>query len=384
VIKTPAAQLGLALAVISAVLVVNIPGKPAAKYAARQVQGTPGDDGLTADGNERSPYGRQADHNRSERAELKWGYPDRTVGSLVNPTDESTKETKGRPVASFVLLVSLDGLRADAVYPHTSLLQRISKEGGTARLALTIPESVTLPAHASMVSGVGVKKHGLGYGACRRKSPHMGFATIFRAAHGAGLFTAMFIGKRKLQVLDDSGSMDHVEYAGMFCEPIVRRAAPYVLSAPSGLIFVHLPDLDSAGHRYGWMSEQYLRSARRAERCLNRLVDALQERSDFSRSLLIVTADHGGHGHVHGTQRREDRLIPWMVWGGSAARQTEITRPVSVTDTAATILYALGLDQPSGIEGKAALELLTPAALPDPAMAFRAPTQDGLWLAADH
>ena len=30
---------------------------------------------------------------------------------------------------------------------------------------------------------------------------------------------------------------------------------------------------------------------------------------------VIVTADHGGHGRDHGTERPEDVLIPWIAWG---------------------------------------------------------------------
>jgi hypothetical protein len=47
------------------------------------------------------------------------------------------------------------------------------------------------------------------------------------------------------------------------------------------------------------------------------------------------------------------------------------------TRTGDHFIYALGLDQPSGIEGNAALELLTPAAAIDRSLAIRPPSQSG-------
>lgn len=283
------------------------------------------------------------------------------VGALVSPQEsDGVPEVHRKSLATFVLLVSVDGLRADAVYPRTSILGRIATEGSRARNAWTIPESVTLPAHASMISGVGVKKHGVGYNFFRLGWTRPGFPTIFDAARAAGLSTAMFIGKQKLQLLDEAGSVDRIEYGKSPCFHITKLAVPYLRTAPPGIAFVHLPDLDSAGHRYGWLSPKYLTAMYRIEGCVRQLVEAVERRVNLSRFLLIVTADHGGHDTVHGTLSREDRLIPWIVWGGAAVHGAELQRPVRITDTAATILYALGLDQTPGIEGKPVFELLAP------------------------
>lgn len=283
------------------------------------------------------------------------------AGALVSPYEASAvPEVKRDSLATFVLLVSVDGLRADAVYPRTSILGRIATEGSRARNAWTIPESVTLPAHASMISGVGVKKHGVGFNFFRLGWTRPGFPTIFDAVHAAGLSTAMFIGKQKLQLLDEVGSVDRIEYGKSPCFHITKLAVPYIRTAPPGVAFVHLPDLDSAGHRYGWLSPKYLAAMYRIEGCVRQLVEAVERRGDLSRFLLIVTSDHGGHDTVHGTLSREDRHIPWIVWGGAAVHGAELQRPVSITDTAATILYALGLDQTPEIEGKPVFELLAP------------------------
>ena len=39
-----------------------------------------------------------------------------------------------------------------------------------------------------------------------------------------------------------------------------------------------------------------------------------------------------------------DATIPWIAWGANIKPQHTISQPVSIMDTAATIMYALGLE----------------------------------------
>src|SRR5207249_999051 len=57
---------------------------------------------------------------------------------------------------------------------------------------------------------------------------------------------------------------------------------------------------------------------------------------------FLITADHGGHDLTHGTNSPEDMTIPWIAAGPGIKRGYEIKRPVSLIDTAATVLRAVG------------------------------------------
>jgi arylsulfatase A-like enzyme len=174
---------------------------------------------------------------------------------------------------------------------------------------------------------------------------------MFSVAHEAGLPTAMFVGKAKLKHILGHPTDAAFTMAGMLCDKLLRQALPYLQQAKRGVLFLHFADTDSAGHRMGWMTDEYMEAARSADRCLGRVMDAIEGSTHRERTLLLVTADHGGHGRSHGTRLDTDQRIPWFAWG-AGVRRGRIARHVHTIDTAATVLSALGLKLPAGMQGQ--------------------------------
>ena len=77
------------------------------------------------------------------------------------------------------------------------------------------------------------------------------------------------------------------------------------------------------------------------------LLDILHE-----DSLVVVTADHGGHGRTHGTDSPEDMLIPLILRGSGFPAGSSFPGPVSILDIAPTICNWLGIDPPREWAGK--------------------------------
>src|SRR5690606_22925287 len=73
-----------------------------------------------------------------------------------------------------------------------------------------------------------------------------------------------------------------------------------------GVLFVHFPLVDGMGEVYGWLSSQQVSVARRADEALELILAALDERGLRGETLIIVTADHGGHDTTHGSTMPED------------------------------------------------------------------------------
>ena len=278
--------------------------------------------------------------------------PDPLAGVAIH-SDAATR------AADLVVIVSIDGLRADAAY-DLPVVRRLQREGAWASHAQTIRRSTTLPSHASMLTGVDVDVHGINFNGLKRSRGYVQFPTIFRVARAAGLHTEMFIGKNKLEHLVEPDGVERVVLAGRTCNGIVARADASLRHLDNGLLFLHFSDPDQAGHERGWMSAHYLAAAMRADECLDNVVRALEARTNGTRRvLLVVTADHGGHARSHGTLLDVDRHIPWVAWGGAAPRNQEITRDLSTMDTAATALTALGLPQTRGMEGRPVHEAIS-------------------------
>src|SRR5437763_1437554 len=70
--------------------------------------------------------------------------------------------TQNKSVGVRVVLISLDGLRPDAVTPtNMPTVARLAKEGAATANAQTVLPSLTLPAHTSMLTGLVPDRHGI-------------------------------------------------------------------------------------------------------------------------------------------------------------------------------------------------------------------------------
>merc|ERR1719220_3214552 len=88
---------------------------------------------------------------------------------------------------------------------------------------------------------------------------------------------------------------------------------------PPHLMFVHLDDVDHAGHACCWGSEGYYASMHGADRNVGTLLDALDEAGLADRTMVIVLADHGGVGNNHGGFSQAELLVP-LIARGSGVR----------------------------------------------------------------
>ena len=74
-------------------------------------------------------------------------------------------------------------------------------------------------------------------------------------------------------------------------------------------------------------------------------------------TMIIITADHGGHEKTHGTDKFSDMTIPWVAWGTRVRKNHELETPVRIDDTAATAAFFLKLKVPKNWDGKVITEV---------------------------
>ena len=256
-----------------------------------------------------------------------------------------------------VIIISEDGMRPDALTAelaptHVALM----RESTVASQARTVAQSDTLPSHASMLSGFPPDRHGLHWNSFKPDRGFIHVPTVFSIAHRAGLSTAMIVGKPKLRHIAPDGTVGHFERPSYLCGGVSRRAAAYFLAKRPQLLFIHFSDPDEYGHSHGWMSDAYRRAVVNSDRCLATVLAALDASGVADRTLVIVTADHGGHGHQHSRHHNDlERQIPWIARGPGVAENQLLDTPVSTMDTAATVLAALRLSPAPGSHGVSVL-----------------------------
>jgi predicted AlkP superfamily pyrophosphatase or phosphodiesterase len=262
----------------------------------------------------------------------------------------STTTATPAPQARRVLILSIDGLRPDAISlaPMPNLMNLMQSSAWTLT-AQTVRPSVTLVSHASMLGGYCPSIHGVDW---NDYIPELGYAIgtdLFDIAHAAGLQTVMYVGKEKLRQVTEPESTDRFVYINDRDSVIIDRL---IEDFPQdfGVLFVHFPLVDGMGHVYGWLSPQQMSVAFRADEALGRLLAELDARNLRSETLIMISADHGGHDTTHGTSMPEDMTIPWIA-SGPGIQPKELTTTVHTMDTAATAAFALGLDYPDDWNG---------------------------------
>jgi arylsulfatase A-like enzyme len=192
-----------------------------------------------------------------------------------------------------------------------------------------------------------VKAHGLTWNNWRPRKGYIKATTIFETAGQAGMKTAMFVGKNKLRHIAAPGTVGVFDRPGYYCKKVADEAAEYLVREKPLLTFVHFSDPDEAGHSAGWGSDKYRHSIAHSDHCLGTVVEALEKAGMLDDTLIIVSADHGGHNHVHSGAMAIDREIPWIAHGPGVRDGYRIQGAISTVDTAATALYALGLRPPA-------------------------------------
>jgi predicted AlkP superfamily pyrophosphatase or phosphodiesterase len=265
-----------------------------------------------------------------------------------------------------VIVVVLDGLRPDAIttYALPNVL-RLARNGAATFDATTVAPSVTAVAMASLLTGADPSRHGLRDDRFRLPRPSGPLHPMPRHLANHALPTSGFMARVPWMMrpvasrIAGALGFDTVRFRGAGAAGVLAAAKRQILAQRSGLIFLHWPDADAAGHAHGWMSPQYADAARALDAALGqlmRIVDAAGE-----GTMLVALADHGGGGaqlRHHNSDHPLDRTIP-VIFGGAAVRPATLGAGVRLVDIPPTVLSVLGVPTPESYCGVSLTRLRT-------------------------
>ena len=257
-----------------------------------------------------------------------------------------------------VVVVVLDGLRADAI--DTFALATLTRLRGAAAhcTATTVEPSVTWAVMTTLMTGVSPTIHGVVSDSIHLPRPLIELSPLPALLGSAGLPTTAILAsiprifRGVASAIGRRLGIGHLRFVGSGADDILESARDRLASQRRGLIFLHWPDADRAGHDHGWMSPQYRRAARTLDNALGSLLYELDLDSDPD-TLLIALADHGGGGvdpRDHESDHPHDRIVPLFV-AGARAIHSDIGTGTSLLDVPATILWALGIERPVTYQG---------------------------------
>lgn len=254
-----------------------------------------------------------------------------------------------------VLLVSVDGMRPDSLeQAGHPFIEEMKARGAHTLNGQTVMPSVTLPCHMSMFHSVPPERHGIVDNIFTPQvRPVAGLCEQLRANRKSCGF---FHNWSELQDLARPGSLAYScfisGYTYSFQEAnrrLTANAIEYILEDSPDFNFLYLGLVDEIGHKYGWMSPEYIQSVYDSWACIERVAKAIPE-----EYTLIVTSDHGGHGRGHGTNLPEDMTIPLFI-AGKTIQPGTLIREASILDIAPTVAALLGVESNPDWEGKSLL-----------------------------
>lgn len=218
-----------------------------------------------------------------------------------------------KPVASRVLVVSIDALHPDALSPVRSpnIAALMEKGVYTLKGRSTMPP-LTLVSHAAMIRGIGPDHGGRTDNDWKPGEKTVSGPTIFTDAKSRGYTTGLFYAKPKLGYLVSEDTDRHQ----LDQEFTVDRALSFIQKTAKGFCFVHVSGLDRVGPAEGWLSPGYMEALFYIDQCLGPLFDQVASRPGY---LIVVTSDHAGHGRIHGSSHPDDAKLPLVMASDTAA-----------------------------------------------------------------
>jgi arylsulfatase A-like enzyme len=287
-----------------------------------------------------------------------------------------------------VLLITLDTVRADRLGTYgyagaqTPNLDALAARGVRFDDAVA-PSPITGPSHAAMFTGFYPGRLGVRDNATTPLPEDA--VTLAALAHERGMATGGFIGAF---ILDrpygfangfehfgsgfervESGREANAERRG---DLVVDDALAWLGSLPAERPFfawVHLYDAHAdyaAPEPFGsrFRDNPYDGEVAFVDAQVGRLLEALRARNALDDTLVVAIADHGealgDHGEdEHGVFLYDEVIrIPWIVAGPGARRGHVVTEQVRAIDLMPTVLDALGMEVPAGLDGESLVALL--------------------------
>ncbi len=274
-----------------------------------------------------------------------------------------------------LLLVTVDTLRADALGAYgqrpsvTPTMDELARAG--VRFADAHAHAVmTLPAHASLLTGLYPHQHGVRDNAGFRLPQTLEtLATRLRAAgYRTGAFVSAFpldsrFGlARGFDVYDDdlpdarASAFLEAERPGR--ETVARALRFKAAGAGPTFVWVHVYEPHFPyGDGDGATRNAYLRDVAAADACLRPLLEPLLAEGRAGRTLVALTSDHGEslgeHGEsTHGLLAYEATLRVPLILHAPRLDARVVTTPARHVDLVPTLLDALGLAVPSDFAGR--------------------------------
>lgn len=301
-----------------------------------------------------------------------------SLGGILPLTTASAAQTE------HIVLIVLEGIKSSTIQsgaaPH---LAKLAQEGVVSWSAQSITPPLTVPAMASLLTGLPVEKHRISaewerydFARAFMRSP-----TVFDYMDLAGgADTGVFLMDERLyqlirpeiyvdkQVCGYSKPQCTPETVSVYIQDFLKNVTSgkgygFWLFGVPNLLVTHFPTAARIGQKYGWDSPKYSAAVTSIDNAVDQIKKNYQEIGVLDRTMFIVTGLNSGPISPSTKKGKEakamdlDPTVPWIAWGANVKHQHPISQPLTLLDTGATIMYALGLETHTEWESQAITEI---------------------------
>ena len=289
------------------------------------------------------------------------------ASGLLNPLPAEAgifsgkKRKKKAGIAKRVLVIAFDGIRTDGLaQASTPNLDALIRRGSASMATRDVMPSITLPNFTSILTGTGPEVHGVNNNKWRPdnyKLPAVEtdndgyFPSVFKELKDQvpGMRTAFYWNWKPLIVPYNPKYFDDTLFAEQDAyEPLYERAEAFLKEHRDepAMVFLYTVHTDHAGHKYAWMSPEYIKSIEDGDAAVGVLVEHLKKEGMLDDTHIFFITDHGGINRGHGGVSTEEMIVPWVVAGPGIRKNFTITEANNTVNTASTILRLFGAEQP--------------------------------------
>lgn len=285
----------------------------------------------------------------------------------ILPHPVSARETKSpesgkiRSLAKRVVMLSLDGICVEgfqkATTPNLDILMR---QGAFSMDTRVVMPSVTLPNWTSHLTGSGPEQHGVFNNAWKLDKSTYPPAGQDKDGYYPSIFQIM---KERLPIcktafyfnwaplvypynkkyLDEVGFLKNDAYI-----PNYEKAIQFIKKNKElpTIVFLYSVHTDHAGHKYKWMSDEYILSIEEADKQIGLFLKELSREGLYKDTHFMFLTDHGGIGTGHGGTSAAEMIVPWGIAGPGIKQNYHIIEPNNTVNTAPIILRLFGQEVP--------------------------------------
>ncbi len=269
-----------------------------------------------------------------------------------------------------VIIIGIDGMSVQGfLEAETPCMDSLLRNGAYNYRVRSVLPSVSAPNWNAMLCGAGPEATGVIDNSWERGIDKFSpvavlennvFPNIFRVIREQkpdaeiGCFNQWAYFKTLLDV----ESMNRFETCETSLEDVQKTAA-YIQRKKPDFVFVHIDDVDAAGHESGWMSAEYIKAIQGVDNDVRIIVNAIKKAGISDHTMIMIVADHGGIFFRHGKNTYEELTTPIIYSGCGIKKGYLIKQQIYKYDVAADVAFALGLKIPqiwTGRPVKAAFE----------------------------